>query len=170
MNRKLFVVYIMALAVALSGCGGGSSSSGAGRAAAFAGTYNGTGTIELTTGRGTETGMIGVQVVISEQGNVVTDPNSGFSGVGSLDGNQFTVAIPARLLNEPGLQCTGAIIITGTVSGDTIQGTFTSSGFVCNGQAGQVNGTFQAVRITPSAAPLQRHGLSIEESLRKALH
>lgn len=62
----------------------------------------------------------------------------------SSNGNQFTINVPASTLNEPGFTCTGTLIVSGTINGNTTSGTFSSSALVCIGIAGTVTGNFSA--------------------------
>lgn len=165
MKQLHSLVFISLVAMIVSACGGGSSGGAGG--AHLAGTYNGLATVTLSApGVPSETDTGTIQIVVDAEGNVTTDPGTSFAGTGTLDGNKFTTTVPARFLNEPGLTCTGAIIINGTISGDTMTGTFSSSGLTCNGIAIQLTGTFEANRAAASAGVLQRTGPAVLENLR----
>lgn len=162
----------IALAVMLTACGGGDSSSGgggdAGEAAGgaggpapaagggnpgnrFAGRYAGIGTITLNApGLPPESVTGSITFVIDSRGNVTSDPGIPQSGTGRLNGNSFTVTVPGSRFNEPGLNCSGSLLIRGTVSGQTINGTFSGSGFTCNGVPVQLSGTYSATRTGPA--------------------
>ena len=95
----------------------------------FAGTYDGLATITLSArGVPPETISGTIQFVIDARGNVTSDPASSASGSGRLKGNSFTVTVPGARFNQPGLRCSGALLMNGTVSGNTITGTFAASG------------------------------------------
>ena len=167
---KQLIVSIFTLA--LTACGGGGSNSGGGGApASFAGTYNGFATVTLSApGISPETSTGTIQIVIDAQGNVTSDPATEFSGTGTLSGNTFTVTVPAAGFNQPGVTCTGMVMITGTVSGEAITGTLSANGFTCNGVPFQVNGTYEAARVPAAVKAAQPTGVSVMESLRRAIN
>lgn len=161
------------LALMLIGCGGGSSSSGAGTGPGetgpapgspapssggtagnrFAGTYNGFATVTLSApGVPAETITGTIQIVVDAQGNVVSDPGSGASGTGRLNGNSFTVTVPGARFNQAGVACGGSMLVRGTISGDTIDGTIAGDKLVCNGIPIQMNGNYSAVRAAAGTA------------------
>lgn len=166
---------MFAVFFALSACGGGGdSSSGAGGTApvSHAGTYNGFAMVTVSMpGLAPETVTGTIQIVIDTAGNVTSDPNTPFSGDGTLTGNSFTVMVPAGSVNQPGIACAGMIVITGTVSGNTTSGSISGDAVACNGVPVQISGTFEAARApgpsqSRAASPV---GDSLMESLRRAL-
>lgn len=167
---KQFIILFFTLA--LTACGGGSSSSGGGGTpASYAGTYNGFATVTLSApGLSPQTSTGTIQIVIDAEGNVTSDPNTEFSGTGTLSGDTFTVAVPAAAFNQPGMTCTGAVMINGTVSGETIRGTITTNGLTCNGMPFQINGTYEAMRVPAAAKAAHPTGVSVMESLRGAIN
>lgn len=167
MTRLLTFISVFVFALVLNACGGGSSDGGAG--GSFAGTYNGVTTLTVSGAGVSETTSGTIQIVIDGQGNVtVVDPETDTSVTGTLDGNQFTVAIPGPFLNEPGFTCSGTINVSGTVSGDTITGMISSSGLTCNGVPIQATGPFEAARAPARAA--RPVGVTMMKSLQNALH
>ena len=161
-------ITIVVLSFLLTACGGGSSGGGGGAPASFAGMYGGIATITMSAPGATPQTIRGtIQFEIDGQGNITSDPGTDFSGTGTLNGNRFTVTVPASSLNEPGLRCTGAIVFTGSISGDSMNGSISVSGFVCNGVPIQVSGTFQAARLP--AQGRQPIGGSLMESVRGAI-
>ena len=161
-------ITIVVLSFLLTACGGGSSGGGGGAPASFAGMYGGIATITLSApGMAPETIRGSIRFEIDGQGNITSDPGTDFSGTGTLNGNRFTVAVPGSSLNQPGLRCTGAFVFTGSISGNTIDGSISVSGFVCNGVPIQVSGTFQAARLP--AQGRQPIGGSLMESVRGAI-
>lgn len=171
--RFAAVVAGIALALTLGGCGGGSSSSGGGGGGgggSFAGTYNGIATATLSApGLPPDTFSGSIQVVIDDQGNVTSDPDTFAPGTGKLNGNTFTVTVPGSSFNQDGVSCSGAILVDGTISGDTINGTLKGSGLTCNGVSFSLNGTYSAARAAPGAQQRASSGLSVMESLRKTV-
>jgi hypothetical protein len=168
---KQLIFFIFTLALTACGGGGSNSGGGGGTPASFAGTYNGFATVTLSApGLSPNTATGTIQIVIDAQGNVTSDPSTDFSGTGTLSGNTFTVAVPAAAFNQAGVRCTGAVMITGTVSGETITGAFSANGFTCNGISFQVNGTYEAARVPAAAKAAQPTGVSAMESLRGAIN
>lgn len=160
----------IAFALTLGACGGGSSSGGAGGSESFAGTYNGIATATLSApGLPPDTFSGSIQVVIDAQGNVTSDPDTFAPGTGKLDGNMFTVTVPGSSFNRDGVSCTGAILIDGTISGDTINGTLKGSGFACNGIPISMTGTYSAARAAPGVQERTSSGPSVMGLLRKAV-
>lgn len=144
------VVLVLSV-VSLTACGGGSDSGGGG-GAQFAGTYNGMATVTLTTpGVAPQTITGTIQFRIGPDGTVTSDPNTDFSGTGTLNGNTFVVNLGPQQLTPEGMSCVGSVTLSGKVDGNTITGTFSSAGFSCNGVPFTWNGTFSAMR-TPGAA------------------
>ena len=163
---------LMIIPVLLIGCGGGGSSSGGGGGtpASFAGTYNGFSTATISApGLAPDTITGTIQIVIDAQGNVTSDPNTAFSGTGTLNGSAVTVTVPAATFNQPGVACAGVIVITGTISGNTITGTISARGLTCNGIPFQINGTFEVTRLPAAANVAPPAGATVMESLSDAL-
>lgn len=161
---------VMVVAALLTACGGGSSSGGGGSGNQFAGTYNGFATLTLSApGVPPETISGTIRIVVDDRGNVTTDPGSSAPGAGRLNGNSFTATVPGAQLNEPGLTCTGSILVKGTLSGDNVTGTHSGNALVCNGIPIQVNGTYSATRPAAGAASRAPVGTSVMEALQESI-
>lgn len=142
----------------LSACGGGSSGGGGG--GGFAGTYIGPATFNLSGGGVSESTTGAQQIVISGDNTVsVGDPGEPPVGTGALTGKSFTVNVPGSFANQPGIVCTGTVVVTGTVNGNTITGTFSSVQFVCNGIPISVTGNFSAQRTQAGTTSRTRPGV-----------
>lgn len=129
----------------LSACGGGSSDGGGG--GNFAGTYVGSADITVSAGGMSQTFSGAQQLVVAGDDTVsVGLPDNPPVATGQLNGDEFTVNAPAALLNRPGLSCTGTVIITGTIQGDTAAGSVSSSQAACNGVPVTVAGSHSAQR------------------------
>jgi len=163
--RRLAVV---ALTVSLVACGGGSSSGGGG--ATLAGTYNGMATVTLSSpGLPTQTVSGTIQFVVDAQGKVTSDPGTSAPGTGTLNGNSFTVTVPAAAFNQPGMTCAGSLRLSGTIANNTMTGTFAQNGFSCNGVAINVTGSFTATRLVAASVVLPV-GTNLMDSLRDAVN
>ncbi len=148
------IVLVLAL-LALAGCGGGSSSSGAGGGGGVsiqhAGMYLGQGTISATLPVvGSISEPVSIKLAIDAAGTVTVDPD-GDSLTGAMNGDAFAINLPASSLNEPGLACSGTLTMAGTVTGGTVNGTFSSNGAVCNGLPAQVGGGYTASKTATAA-------------------
>ena len=166
-------IILLISTLALTACGGGSSNSGGGGGtpASFAGTYNGFATVTLSApGLSPAPSSGTIQIVIDAQGNVTSDPGTEFSGTGTLSGSTFTVTVPAAAFSQPGVTCTGAVMIAGTVSGATITSAISANGLVCNGISFQITGSYEAARVPTAAKVARPVGDSVMESLRGAMN
>ena len=161
---------------ALSACGGGSSSSGVGKSAAtaFNGRYAGFGEVTFTApGVLPETYPIVIIIVINPDGTVILDPETPLPGTGTVTGNIITAAYPASIGNSPGVTCTGAIGVNGTIAAQTITGTIGPSTTFCNGIPITAQGTYTANRVSvvptpPSSPSLRSQGVTLGEVLRSS--
>lgn len=165
--KRWTVSGLLALTLVLAGCGGGGSSSGGGTAAGVgvAGTYGGQGTITLSGGGVSVTQPGSVTITISPTGSVMVDTGDPSTGSGSLAGDSFTANQPlAPIGTSIGLSCTGDVLWNGTVSGNTITGTISSSGASCNGLAMDISGSFSATKV--GKAPRQRESLLMDSLYR----
>ena len=154
--------------VAVTGCGGGGGGSSSGGGTAAAGTYVGPGTFTLSApGVATQSGTGNIGIQVNADGTVALIPEvTGASGSAVLNGNNFTIDIPASLLNEPGLTCTGTIRFAGTIAGNTINGNNAGLNLRCNGRPFTLTGTFTLQR-TGSARAL--FGSTLGESIQGAI-
>ena len=152
--KSLTFLMVTAFVVAVTGCGGGGGGSSSGGGSAAAGRYVGTGTTTISTpgvASQTVTGNIGIQV--NADGTVARIPEvTGASGSAVLNGNSFTIDIPASLLNAPGLTCTGTLRFAGTIAGNTINGRNAGLNLRCNGRPFTLTGTFTLQRTGPARA------------------
>jgi hypothetical protein len=140
----------------LAGCGGGGkTSSGAGGASDNpAGAYSGNMTANISIGANkTTTGGL-IDIVIHEDGSVVSDPGTYFQGNGRLTGNQVVIDVPNSSLSEPGLACAGTIRLTGTWQGNQIAGQVQGINLSCNGVPIFMTGTFLVTRNGGSVSVL----------------
>ena len=150
---------LIGLAVFLTACGGGDTSSGGG--ASFAGTYSGPWRVTVRGGGGSFTGTGTIVVVINPNNSVVLDPNTPVPGRGTISGNMITASYPGAFANSPGITCTGAVAVRGTVSGNTISGTIGPSTITCNGIPFTIQGTFTATKTAKALL----HDTSLNERL-----
>ncbi|MDH3380927.1 MAG: hypothetical protein OEQ39_28775 [Gammaproteobacteria bacterium] len=161
--KKLALIIIPLFSI---GCGGGGSSSGGGTAAT--GTYGGTATITMSVpgvASETATGAMGIEV--RADGTVALIPAmTGFSGSAGLNGNSFTIDVPASQMNEPGLMCQGTIRFAGTIAGNTITGRVAGLNFRCNGVPFTLTGTYTLQRTGPARA---LSGSTLGNSIREAI-
>lgn len=176
------------LAAVLAACGGGSSSgggtsetgevagdaagsgSGGGTGNAFAGTYNGFAKATLSAkGLPPENISGTIQIVIDDKGNVTSDPGISESGTGKLKGNSFTATVPGNRFNQPGVTCSGSMLVKGTISGNTIIGTLSGNALTCNGILIQVQGTYSATRVAAGAASRSAAGGTVMEAVRGSM-
>lgn len=132
---------LLVLALMVIGCGGGSSSSTSSEQVA-AGTYRGT--VNLTvSGGGASTNNSGSIVIAVSPDHIVTIGS--FPQSAPLNGNTFSLVVPASTLNGPGVTCPqGTMTNDGTFSGTTVTGTVSSNGVQCNGLAISLTGNFTA--------------------------
>ncbi len=156
---KFSTVCLLSILLSLGACGGGSSSGGgdsggssgsasedsAGELSSIAGTYRGTGTATVSGGGFSETVTDEIQIKISEDDTIsFGEPGEPPVGTASVNrnGDTFSISIPGSYFNEPGIDCTGNVIVTGTVSGDTITGDINSSDASCNSVPITITGSF----------------------------
>lgn len=159
---KFTTVCLLSILLALGACGGGSSSGGgdsgesvdsasngtddsAGAPSSIAGTYRGTGTATVSGGGFSETVTDAIQITISEDDTIsFGEPGEPPVGTASVNrnGDSFSISVPGSYFNEPGLDCSGSVIVTGTVSGDTITGDINSSDASCNSVPITITGSF----------------------------
>lgn len=163
---RYFKIFLLSIFGFLVACGGGSSGGGGNNI--IPGTYQGTGDITIS-GNGQSITFSGsLEFTITEDNRITFgDPGQPAIGTGSIDGNQFTVNVPASFANEPGLTCVGTLVVTGTIDGATITGSITSSGVNCNGVPITMTGTFSATLVARASATID--GTGIAGSLRSAL-
>lgn len=188
-HHGTFATFATLAVLLLAACGGGSSSGGGGGASvadtggatgsnpgntssggtpSYAGSYGGFATSTMSApGMSPQTVTGTILFVIDAQGNVTSDPGTDFSGTGTLNGNSFTVSIPASFANQPGVNCTGSVVLQGTISGNKINGTVSQSGFTCNGVPFELTGTFSVMRT--AGAAVMPSGGSVMDSLRDAV-
>lgn len=163
--------FFLASALVVFGCGGGGSSSGGGGGgtpAQYAGTYTGTGSATVTGGGASISESIPTTIVIDMDGNVTVDPDDPLTG--TLNGNSFVASAPTSDFNEPGFTCSGSLVVSATVTGNTINGTYSSNNFACNGVPFQVSGTFTAAKTTvASLRTPSTPGNSIVNTLREVI-
>jgi hypothetical protein len=134
----------MGLTGLLSACGGGGSRSSG---PSLVGTYLGVADTTLTSPRGSVPVRGSIQLVVAADNTVALgDPGEPPAGHGTLNGNEFTVALPGSFANSPGISCSGTVIFQGTISGVTANGTVSSTAFRCNGVPFELSGTFTATR------------------------
>ncbi|MDH3467715.1 MAG: hypothetical protein OES26_17705, partial [Gammaproteobacteria bacterium] len=91
---------------------------------------------------------------------------TGFSGSAVLNGNTFTIDVPASQMNEPGFTCTGTIRFAGTIAGNTINGRTAGLNLSCNGISGILTGTFTLQRTGPARAI---SGSTLGDGIREAI-
>jgi len=146
-------LFFSSLALVACGGGGGSSSGGGGDATQYAGTYSGSGTINiLRSGRRIAGNTGGVIFVIRPTGEILyQEPSGAALGGAILNGNKFSIKVSASVLNQPGLRCSGKIIYTGSVSGRSLSGNISSNAFSCNGKPLTATGSFKAGKTSRAA-------------------
>jgi hypothetical protein len=132
---------LLVLALMVIGCGGGSSSSTSSEQVS-AGTYRGTVNLVVSRG-GASTNNSGPIVITVSPDHTVTIGS--FPQSAPLNGNTFSLVVPASTLNAPGLTCPqGTMTNDGTFFGTTVTGTVSSNGIQCNGLPLSVTGNFTA--------------------------
>jgi len=150
----LFRATIIAIVVILHACSGGTTSgtTGGTRNSIHVGTYTGTATATASaSGFPDQTGSEAVAVFVQSDGNVNIGNADMIFASAILNGDRFTVTLPAALIaDEPG--CTGTASLDATLSNGMITGNFTSSGVTCFGIAVSVTGTLEATRVSAIAA------------------
>ena len=166
--KSLLFLMTTAFVVAVTGCGGGGGGSSSGGGTAAAGTYNGTVTSTLSlSGVGSETITAAIGIQVRADGTVALIPGvTGFSGSAVLNGNNFTIDVPASQLNDSELTCTGTIRFAGTIAGNTINGNTAGLNLRCNGRSFTLTGTFTLQR---TAAARTSSGSTLGESIREAI-
>jgi hypothetical protein len=132
----------LALLLTACGGGGGSGSSSTASSTLMPGTYRGTASFTVSGGGNSVTQSAPVVITLSPN-NTVSEIS--FPGSAQVVGNSFTLPVSASVLNGPGLSCPqGTLAIDGTFSGNTVSGTLSSSGVVCNGLPVTVTGNYTA--------------------------
>lgn len=168
MKNIAHILLGLALVSLLAACGGsGGSSSGGGSSTTVAGSYSGT--VRATvSGGGMSIPTVGsIDLMIHEDGTVISDPGTQFPGRGSVSGNRLALNVGANSFNEPGLSCRGSIRLEGTISGDRISGTVSGVAISCNGVPIGVSGSFNASRVAQARQAADRRSLfRIGDSLR----
>ena len=168
--KNLRFLLVVAMFASLSGCGGGSSGGGG---AGFTGTFDGT-IAGVLSAPGTGLAPLpvsgAIRIVVNTDGSVdgtVSDSGTAFSARGTRSGSTITIAVPGSSLNSPGLICSGVLTFTGTISGNTITGSFSGT-IVCNGVTIIISGTFGATKT--SEATLARGAANgIIQSIRNVV-
>ncbi|MDZ7840315.1 MAG: hypothetical protein U5R46_05765 [Gammaproteobacteria bacterium] len=86
-----------------------------------------------------------VQITISDDDTISFgrpgEPPVGTASV-NRSGDTFSISVPGSYFNEPGFDCSGNVIVAGTVSGDTITGNINSSDASCNSVPVTLTGSF----------------------------
>lgn len=148
----------------------GSSDTGGTSGSALAGTYVGPATGTVSGGGLSETATDTVQITISEDNTIAFgepgQPPIGTAVVNS-DGESFTISVPGSYFNEPGFQCSGKLSVAGTVKGDTITGSISSSGVTCNGIPITITGNFNLEKVAAGSQSRASGGLM--QSLRSTV-
>ena len=152
----------------LASCGGGGGSGGSGPSST--GRYVGTANTTLGGPVGSTPVVGGIQFVVGADGTVtVSDPGQGQPpfGTGTLSGNAFTVTAPGSFANGPGINCVGTVTFNGTISGTTMSGDVSSSGFRCNGVPFTLTGSFTATLL--AQLPTRPTGDGFGDTLKRAV-
>jgi len=168
--KKIVYSGLFLTSLVLTACGGGSSSDGGGSDGAGSagagsdgggtgsvaippGTYSGPVTVTASGGGLSETVTDTLTVVVEEDG---ADIDFGdVPGTVTVNGNQITAAVPASTFNDSDVTCSGTIVVTGTVNGDTITGDISGKDIVCNGIPITVTGDYTLTRVSQSRRSLE---------------
>lgn len=149
----------------LSACGGGGGTSSGGGGTAQSGTYSGSFSITLATTVNSQDESGALTLVVN--GGVVTrDPASDGSS-GSVVGSSFTISNEAgAFLGQTGVNCSGTVTQTGTFAGNSVSGSFSATGLVCNGTAFKLTGSYSATLSQASATA--KAGQGFKQMMRRA--
>lgn len=173
---KLIYGCLLSVLLLLGGCGGGSSSGGGetnggdDSGSDIAGTYVGTGTATASGGGFSETVTGPIQITISSDNKVAFgEPGEPPVGTTTLNasGDGFSMSIPASFFNQSGIECTGTLNVTGSVSGNSITGDIAGSGVTCNGIPFTITGSFDLEKT--QAGSQSRGSAGLLEGLRSIL-
>ena len=137
--------------VSLSACGGGDSSSGSDAEINFAGTYQGGGDTDFTTGNETVNIYTPAKIIVRSNNRVeASDGTANIKTSGNLTGEKFeTTGIFINQNN--GLDCNMATRYTGSIKLDngiaTATGNLTGNG-ECNGEPSSFTGVYTARKVS----------------------
>ncbi len=90
-----------------------------------AGTYKGSTKLKITVLEETSEGTRSITITISDSGSVKISGSDGSVG-GTLSGDKITARIPVEE-SDSGVTCSGALPLSGTVSGNTISGSISGT-------------------------------------------
>ena len=133
--KNLFLGMVTLFLIA---CGGGGSSSSGGSSnnvdpASVAGIYHGTENTYISYGSASGDISWPLTVSISASGSVQLLIDGASFGSGSLSGNKVAFKVPGGVLSIEGEPCTGVLIYTGTIAGNTISGDSEDEELTCKG-------------------------------------
>lgn len=146
---------------------GGTSDTGGTSGSGIAGTYVGPATATVSGGGLSETVTDTVQITISKDNTIAFgEPGQPpvATAVVNSDGDSFSISVPASYFNESGLECGGKLSVTGTVKGNAITGSISSSGVTCNGIPITITGSFNLEKVAAGSQSRASGGLM--QSLR----
>lgn len=134
--KKYVLMMMSCMALVLAACGGGGSSSESSSGDRFSGGQT------ITTLGESENAPF----VMTIDGNTVTVVDEDFTASGELNGNNFTVNVPAFSFTEDGITCTFNIAYSGSLISETMTSGSISGSVSCDGIDFPVTGTFSANR------------------------
>ncbi len=88
-----------------------------------------------------------ITFVVDEDGTVVSDPGSRYTGHGMVTGNRMVLHLGANYINAPGITCRGSFRLAGTISRDRLAGVIMDNEASCNGVPIKVDGGFNTRRV-----------------------
>ena len=142
MNSKIQNLAI-GLAVFITACGGGT---GGGSGGGFSGTYAGTGSVTFQGAGVSSTRTGNFTLIVGANGNVTFQEGGVTIGTGTINGNQFSITLPASRFDQPAVTCSGTFQLNANISFASVNGTVSSNGIVCNLTSVTITGSFAATR------------------------
>lgn len=167
-------ILALTLVLFLTACGGGSDSGFGTEDSLFVGTYSGSTTITLSSPAGTATDTFAINIFVRDDGSVEFSAGGlGVFAVGILVGNSVSITDDAGDLFED-IVCSGTATLSGTFSiaanGSAVfNGTWSSSGVVCNGLPIRISGTLTTTRTSLNAGTVSESGSIFSGTLKSLM-